>query len=91
MKECDVAELYRRIGKRMRENGADRVILLHSRKHIQDDGMTLELAADGSIDKQKLEQEINQLCPQLDCSILDLNEEGNEELLEEAMEYGILL
>lgn len=24
------------------------------------------------------EQEISQLCPQLDCSILDLNEEGNE-------------
>lgn len=91
MTECNVIELYRQIGKIFRENGADRVILLCSRKHLQDEGMTLEIAVDGNIQKTQLMQEAAKLWPKLECKLLDLNEAGNEELFSEAIEDGILL
>lgn len=91
MQEYQIAELYRQIGKTLREKGADRVILLRSHKHLQDEGMTLEIAVDGSVHKEQLDQLAAKLWPKLHCSFLDLNEEGNEELLLEAIEDGILL
>lgn len=87
----DVTELYRQIGKVYKANGADRVILLRSRKHVQDDGMSLEVAVDGFIDKDILLKESRRLWPDIEMTVLDLNEAENEELLNEAIEDGILL
>lgn len=91
MQEYQITELYRQIGKTLREKGADRVILLRSRRHLQEEEMTLEIAVDGSIHKEQLDQMAKMLWPKLHCSFLDLNEAGNEELLWEAIEDGILL
>lgn len=91
MNAYDVTVLYRQIGKTFRERGADRVILLRSRKYSDKAGMELEVAVDGASDKEELQKECKRLWPEVDIVIFDMNEEEHIDLLNEAMEDGILL
>lgn len=91
MNAYDVTVLYRQIGKTFREKGADRVILLRSRTILDGAGMELEIAADGAINKDELQSESRRLWPECEITILDMNEEIHADLLNEAMEDGILL
>lgn len=91
MNTYDTAELYRQIGKRFRQKGADRVILLRSRKYPEKAGMELVIAADGTFQKEELQNESKSLWPDVEITILDLKEDIKGELLEEAIEDGILL
>lgn len=91
MREYDVTELYRQIGRKFRERGADRVILLCSRKFPDSSGMALEIAADGCICREELLNESKALWPEVEITIFDMNEDEHADLLNEAMEDGILL
>lgn len=91
MSRYDVTDLYRQIGRIFRENGADRVILLRSKKHIDDGGMSLEIAVDGLVKKDVLLAECVGLWPEIRVVLLDLNEDENGDLTAEAVEDGILL
>ena len=90
MQEYDVAEVYRQIGTIFRENGAERVILLRSRKHTKGRGMSLELAADGWLDQSSVQSKCQRLWPDIDMKILDLNE-ADAEFMNEVLEDGIIL
>lgn len=91
MNAYDVTVLYRQIGKTFREKGAERVILLRSRKYPDKSGMELEVAVDGFINKEELQKECKNLWAEVDIVILDMNEEEHIDLLNEAIEDGILL
>ena len=91
MSGYDVAELYRQISRVFRENGVDRVILLRSKKHTDDEGMSLEIAVDGFVKKDVLLAECVRLWPEIGVVLWDLNEDENGDLTAEAREDGILL
>lgn len=91
MSRYDVTDLYRQIGRVFKENGTDRVILLRSKNHTEDDGMSLEIAVDGFVKKDLLLTECVRRWPEIEVVILDLNEDENGDLTAEAVEDGILL
>lgn len=86
----EITKLYREIGKKYREWGAEQVVLLKSRS-FQDDEMEmmLEIAVDGMMNSDVLRKKSNILWPHIHIKILDLNENPN--LIEEVIEDGMIL
>ena len=91
MNEYDMADLYRQIGRTFHKMGADQVILVCSRKLSDKSEMLIEIAVDGVVNTEDMTKKAEELWPEIKIEILDMSAEGNEELLDEAIECGIIL
>ena len=86
----EITKLYREIGKKYREWGADKVYLLKS--HVNLDGeiqMCLEIAIGGMMIIEDIQKHSKLCWPDIMINILDLNEQPN--LIGEIVADAVLL
>lgn len=89
--KISITELYRQIGNMLHKAGADRAVLVRARECRETQKRNLEIAVDGILDSGALLQECRQKWPMTDITLLDLDADENLDLLDEALEDGILL
>lgn len=90
MNYTEITKIYREIGRKFHDMGADQVVLLKSGScQAQEIQMYLEIAVDGMIDQKELMKQAKLNWPQVEIRILDLNEDPN--LIQEVVEDGIVL
>ena len=89
---CTITELYRRIGKTFRSMGADQVVLFSSRNSPDSScEMILEIAVDGSVKAESLQEKCRELWPHIEIKITCPGEDSDIFFEEEMMLDGIRL
>ena len=86
----EMVKLYRAIGKTLHELGADRAVIIGAKAAPNTSyEMNLEIAVDGAIDVCYADKICAEKWPNICTSLLDLNDYGNMELMNEVIEDGI--
>lgn len=89
---CTITELYREIGKTFRSMGADQVVMLSSRKSSESScEMILEIAVDGIVKAESLQEKSRELWPHIAINITCAGDDSDRFFGEEMMQDGIRL
>lgn len=86
----EITELYRQIGRELHEQGAEKVILVNAKAHVNDHhDMTLEIVLDGVDESEKFQTLCEELWPNVKIQLLFADKEQNR--ISDYIEDGILL